>query len=97
MTFTANTIALLVLVFVLGWLLGLASRSGGGKWRRRHDAEVAARAEDRRLHAAEVARLEERHRTRDGAVAGEPVTPSTLDLTRDRTADRDAEGRSLTR
>jgi predicted flap endonuclease-1-like 5' DNA nuclease len=42
--FTTNQWAILVMVLVLGWLLGLASRSGGGKWRRQLEEERAERA-----------------------------------------------------
>ena len=61
MIFTANQWAILALVLVLGWILGLLSRSGGGRGRRayeeerdrhaalrtQHDAHVAAAAQDR--------------------------------------------------
>lgn len=42
MEFTTNQWAVLVLVLVLGWLLGLASRSGGRKWKRAYHDERAA-------------------------------------------------------
>lgn len=37
--FTTNQWAVVVLVLVAGWLLGLMSRSGGGKWRRAYEDE----------------------------------------------------------
>jgi predicted flap endonuclease-1-like 5' DNA nuclease len=47
--FTTNQWIVLGLVLVLGWLLGLASRSGGGRWKRAYheerDAHAAYRAE----------------------------------------------------
>ncbi len=43
-SFTTNQWAILVLVLVLGWLLGLASRSGGAKWKRQLEEERAERA-----------------------------------------------------
>lgn len=53
MQFTANQWAILALVLVLGWLLGLLSRSGGGRWRREAAAERDARiAAERRLETA---------------------------------------------
>ena len=41
--FTTNQLAVVFLALVLGWLLGLMSRSGGGKWRRQYEAERDAR------------------------------------------------------
>jgi hypothetical protein len=41
--FTTNQWAVLFLVLVLGWLLGLMSRSGGGRWRRQYETEREAR------------------------------------------------------
>lgn len=55
--FSTNQWAILGLVLVLGWLLGLASRSGAAKWKRAYhqerDAHVAYRAEsDARIKAS---------------------------------------------
>jgi predicted flap endonuclease-1-like 5' DNA nuclease len=48
--FTTNQWIIIGLVLVLGWLLGLASRSGGSKWKRAYQQErddyVAYRAEN---------------------------------------------------
>ena len=44
--FTTNQWAILFLVLVLGWLLGLISRSGGKKWKRAYEAERDARIEE---------------------------------------------------
>jgi hypothetical protein len=41
--FTTNQWAVLFLVLVLGWLLGLMSSSGGARWRRQYEAEHDAR------------------------------------------------------
>jgi hypothetical protein len=47
--FTGNGWFILGLTLVIGWLLGLLSRSGGGKWKaaynRERDAHVALRKE----------------------------------------------------
>jgi predicted flap endonuclease-1-like 5' DNA nuclease len=43
MGFTANQWAIIVLVLILGWLLGLLSRSGGARWRRIAAEEQARR------------------------------------------------------
>ncbi len=43
MGFTANQWAILALVLILGWLIGLLSRSGGSRWRRSYEEERAAR------------------------------------------------------
>ena len=60
--FTGNGWVILGLVLVVGWLLGLMSRSGGAKWKaayqREHDAHVALRKDyDAHLkqHAAPTA------------------------------------------
>lgn len=73
MAFTTNQWAILFLVLVLGWLLGLASRSGGGKWRRRYEEERAEHAalregQDARVAAANARIAElERHAPAIGA------------------------------
>ena len=38
-TFTTNQWAILLLVLILGWLLGLMSRSGGRKWKKAYESE----------------------------------------------------------
>lgn len=45
-----NQIALYALVLILGWLLGLLSRSGGGVWRRKYEAERAERVALEKAH-----------------------------------------------
>jgi predicted flap endonuclease-1-like 5' DNA nuclease len=73
MGFTANQWAIVALVLVLGWLLGLMSRSGGAKWRRAYEEEQAARiaAEKREQVARErVAELERQ-------LSGHPVAAGT--------------------
>lgn len=91
--FTVTQWAILALVFVAGWLLGLASHPGGRKWRERYAAERDAHAAARRdtdaqaaaIRAdadARVAAAETRHREleRDHArlVAAAPVTAATV-------------------
>ena len=73
MGFTANQWAILALVLVLGWLLGLLSRSGGGRWRRAYEEErVAREAADARAAVARqrIADLERQ-------IAGRTVGPGT--------------------
>ena len=83
--FTTNQWAILFLVLVLGWLLGLVSRSGGKKWKRAYEAERDARADEQAELEAARARIAE---LEDGGTAS-VVTPApvatadTLDLTRD--------------
>jgi predicted flap endonuclease-1-like 5' DNA nuclease len=90
--FTTNQWAVLFLVLVLGWLLGLISRAGGGKWKRAYEAERDARAEEQREHEAaltaantRIAELERaRPATAPAAVVAPPVaTADTLDLRKD--------------
>lgn len=67
MSFTANQLAVVALALVLGWLLGLLSRSGGGKWRREAADERKRReaAEARSTAAASrIAELERETATR---------------------------------
>jgi predicted flap endonuclease-1-like 5' DNA nuclease len=93
--FTTNQWAILFLVLVLGWLLGLLSRSGGKKWKRAYEAERDARAEEQAELEAARTRIAELEAVRPvaartveepAAVAPAATTASTtetLDLTRD--------------
>ena len=58
--FTFDQGVVIALVFVAGWLLGLASHSGGRKWRERYAAERDAHAGARRDADARVAAAEQR-------------------------------------
>ncbi|MBU3079023.1 hypothetical protein [Sphingomonas quercus] len=71
LTFTTNQLVILGLTLILGWLLGLASRSGGAKWRREaeRDRERAEQAEAR--VAAANARIAELERS------AHPIGPGT--------------------
>ena len=81
-SFTITQWAIVALVFVAGWLLGLASHPGGRKWRERYAAEreahaAARRDVDARVAAADTQRAElERENTRLRAAA--PVTAQTV-------------------
>ena len=93
--FTTNQWAILFLVLVLGWLLGLISRSGGRKWKRAYEAERDARADERAELEAARARIAELEDVEPAVPvaptlveapveAAEPVTTTeALDLTRD--------------
>jgi predicted flap endonuclease-1-like 5' DNA nuclease len=89
--FGTNEWVVLFLVLVLGWLLGLISRSGGAKWRRAYEAERDARIEEQRDHEAALAtanaRIADLETKRAGATTllapGRATTPETLDLRRD--------------
>ncbi|HEY0270909.1 MAG TPA: hypothetical protein VGC10_07965 [Sphingomonas sp.] len=73
MAFTANQWAILGLVLILGWLLGLLSRSGGARWRRAFEDErtIRQKAESRLSAAnARIADLERR-------IAGHAIVPGT--------------------
>ena len=88
-TFTTNQWVILFLVFVLGWLLGLLSRSSK-KWRLAYETERDARVDDQREHAAALetcqARIAELERQRPAVrtiPAASAATTSNLDLRRD--------------
>jgi predicted flap endonuclease-1-like 5' DNA nuclease len=84
--FTTNEWVILVLVFVLGWLLGLLSRSGGKKWRRAYEAERDARIDEQaELEEARtrIASLERAAAVPAASVVAPVATPETLDLRRD--------------
>ena len=100
-TFTMNQWAILGLVLVLGWLLGLMSRSGGRRWRRayqqEHEAHRVYRAEtEARIAAANerIAELE-RHAPAIGVGTGSAIGAAARgrrdDLTQIRGIDRDTE------
>ncbi|MFS0735761.1 hypothetical protein ABC347_01810 [Sphingomonas sp. 1P06PA] len=55
MSFSTNEWGVLLLVLLLGWLFGLASRSGGRRWKREYERE---RAEHAALREAKDARIE---------------------------------------
>ena len=89
--FTTNQLAILFLALLLGWLLGLISRSGK-KWRVAYEAERDARIEEQRAYAetlaARDARIDDLERAHPAAtLSADPTaaghTPATLDLTRD--------------
>ena len=86
-SFTTNQWAILFLVLLLGWLLGLISRSGGAKWRRAFEAERDARIDDQAALETANARIAELEAARPAVVAAAPVVAQTkvdtLDLTRD--------------
>jgi hypothetical protein len=50
--FTGNGWVILGLVLVVGWLLGLMSRSGGGKWKAAYNREREAHQALRKDHEA---------------------------------------------
>ncbi|HEY0315924.1 MAG TPA: hypothetical protein VGC28_06635 [Sphingomonas sp.] len=72
MGFTANQWAILALVLILGWLIGLLSRSGGARWRRAYEEERAARQTAESQLAASRERIAELERQ-----SGHPVGPGT--------------------
>ena len=82
MAFTATQFAILGLVLVAGWFLGLASHPGGKKWRERYaaerDAHAASRKEaDARL-ATVTARQTELDRENERLRNHVPVTAQTI-------------------
>jgi len=86
---SSNQYIALALVLLAGWLLGLASSSGGRKWRDRYAAErdasaqarrdaEAARVEHDRRYADQDARYAELQREHDRLSRAAPVTASTV-------------------
>jgi predicted flap endonuclease-1-like 5' DNA nuclease len=71
MSFTANQWAILALVLVLGWLLGLLSRPSNVRWKRAVADERVARAEAEQRLAVANTRIVELERT------AHPVVPGT--------------------
>ena len=73
MGFSTEQWAVLLLVLILGWLLGLMSRSGGGRYRRELDEERRANEAYRREHEARIAaansRIAELERERPAGIA----------------------------
>ena len=59
--FTTTEWVIVALVLVAGWLLGLASSSGGKKWKQRYLAEREAHATYKRDADARVADADRRH------------------------------------
>jgi hypothetical protein len=90
--FTVTQWAIVALVFVAGWLLGLASHPGGRKWRERYAAERDAHAGYRKDADARIAAAEARHReleadharltTAPAAQVATPVRPVTTRVVR---------------
>ncbi|WP_156678345.1 hypothetical protein [Sphingomonas profundi] len=74
MAISFNQLALYFLVLVLGWLLGLLSRSRGGRWRRQYEAERDQRLALETAHAdrdaAARARIAELERHEPAIAAG---------------------------
>ncbi len=84
-TFTVNQWAILFLVLVLGWLLGMMSRSGGAKWRRAAADERASHDKTRAELKAANARIAELERERPtvvekpAVVTGETIVERPVD------------------
>ena len=72
-TFTVNQWAILFLVLVLGWLLGMMSRSGGARWRLAAADERAARQRIETERDAARARVAELERDRPVVAEGPAV------------------------
>ncbi|HYZ48720.1 MAG TPA: hypothetical protein VE567_07490 [Sphingomonas sp.] len=75
--FTPQFWLILGLTLVLGWVLGLMSRSGGGRWRRELAEERRAHEAYRRDAEARIAELE---RTRGAAVNPDYVPATSAEL-----------------
>lgn len=71
MSFSPNEWAIVALVLVLGWLLGLLSRPGSVRWRRAAADERVARIEAEQRLATANSRIAELERT------AHPIVPGT--------------------
>jgi len=77
-SFTPEFWLILGLTLVLGWVLGLMSRSGGGRWRRELAAEREAHAATRREYEARIAEADRRAADYDRRIADyERARPAT--------------------
>lgn len=78
MSFTPEFWLILGLTLVLGWVLGLMSRSGGGRWRRELAAEREAHAATKRDYEARIAEADRRAAEHDRRIAEyERARPAT--------------------
>lgn len=79
---TPNQYVALLLVLVAGWILGLASSSGGRKWRTRYAAEreahAAARQEADARRVEQDRRYAELEREHGRLSRAAPVTAATV-------------------
>lgn len=83
LTLSTNQWVILLLVLVLGWLLGLLTRSPGAKWRHRWQEQQALREAAEARAASAEARLAEIERgtpTSAAAVPASPIHPGEDDL-----------------
>jgi hypothetical protein len=77
-SFTPEFWLILGLTLVLGWVLGLMSRSGGGRWKRELAAEREAHAATRREYDARIAEADRRAAEHDRRIAEyERTRPAT--------------------
>jgi hypothetical protein len=88
--FTSNQWAILFLVLVLGWLLGMMSRSGGAKWRRAAADERAAHDATRAELKAAHARIAELERERPVVVEKPAVVTEKTVVTKEPVVTREA-------
>jgi hypothetical protein len=78
MSFTPEFWLILGLTLILGWVLGLMSRSGGGRWKRELAAEREAHAATRRDYEARLAEADRRAAEHDRRIAEyERTRPAT--------------------
>lgn len=79
---TPTQFVALALVLVAGWLLGLASHSGGAKWRNRYAAERDAHAANRlaaeQRHDVDKARIAELERENARLASAAPATSAPV-------------------
>jgi len=98
--FTANQWAILFLVLVLGWLLGMMSRSGGARWRRAAADERAAHDKTRAELKAAHARIAELERERPvvvekpAVVTEKPVVTKETVVTKEPVVERSVDPRA---
>jgi len=69
MSFTPEFWLILGLTLVLGWVLGLMSRSGGGRWKRELAAEREAHVATKRDYDARLAEADKRAAEHDRRIA----------------------------
>lgn len=97
MAVSINQLAIYALILVLGWLLGLLSRSGGGAWRRKYEAEHDERLALEKTHVERDAAARARITSLEQGGLERDVTPIAPTASGSVAADPNGQRNDLTR